>query len=92
MRNMTTKANSLVYDAKAKEALRNYMMHLKDSRSRLRQKKRDVEKELWAYGVGRGDEDGGRKEGVMREVARVYVGLGKEMEEVKRDLRRLQGS
>lgn len=92
MRTMATKANTMVYNAETKEALRNYMMHLKDSKSRLRQKKRDVEKELWAYGVGRDKDDGGRKEVVMREVARVYVELGKEVEEVKRDLRRLDGS
>lgn len=105
VRGMMGKARGLVYDGETREALRNYLGHLRDARGRMRQRKRDVEKELWGYGVGRSEEGGGRdgrggedqregkgrKEVVMREIARVYAGLGKEVEEVRRDLKRLEG-
>ncbi len=66
-------------------ALRNYAEHLRDSRSRLRQRQKDAEKELARYGVGR---EG--KEKVMREIARVYGEMGRQIQEVKRDIERLK--
>lgn len=75
-------------------ALGVYAEHLRDGRSRLAQREKEAQRELGRYGVGRReDEDGDRagKEKVMREVARVYGEMGKEVEEVRRDLERLKG-
>lgn len=80
-------ALNTVYTPEANEALKNYMEHLRDSRSRLRQRQKDAEKELERYGVGR---EG--KEKVMKEIARVYREMGKQIREVKMDMDRLKGA
>jgi len=54
----------------------------------LRERKDTAERILWGYGVGREDRD---KEKVMREIARVYKELQKEIAEVTRDVERLRG-
>jgi hypothetical protein len=73
-------------------ALRVYAEHLRDGRSRLVQRSKEAQRELARYGVGRREEDGDRagKEKVMKEVARVYGEMGREIEEVRRDLARLK--
>jgi hypothetical protein len=76
----------MVYTEEVKEALENYRSHLRDGRSRLRQRQRDAERELERYGVGR------EKEGLMREIARVYGEMGRQVEEVRRDVERLRNA
>jgi len=71
-------------------ALRSYAEHLRDVRSRLRQREKDARAELWRYGVGRGEGDG-RKQVVMREIARVYGELMGAVEEAREDVERLKG-
>lgn len=66
------------------------MRELRGGRERLRERAKVKERELWGYGVGR--EDGGGKEKIMREIARVWGELRGEMEDVKRDVERLMGS
>jgi len=46
---------------------------------------------LWGYGVGRKGEGESSKEKVMKEVARVYGELVREIGEVGRDVERLKG-
>lgn len=77
-------AQNAVYTPEVIEALRNYTGHLRDARSRLRQREKDAEMELSRYGFGREP-----KEKVMKEIARVYGQMTKEVEEVKKDLERL---
>jgi hypothetical protein len=77
-----------VYTAEVTDALRNYTEHLRVSRSRLREREREAGMELSRYGVGRDD----NKEKVMKEVARVYGEMGKQIDEVKKDVERLQSS
>jgi predicted RNA-binding protein len=78
-------AQNAVYTPEAVRALRNYAEHLRDARNRLKQRERDAEKELARYGVGRES-----KEKVMREIARVYGEMTKEIEEARKDLERLK--
>lgn len=81
-------ANGAIYTAPVCGALENYMAALRDGRERLRERERGAERALWGYGRGRED---GEKERVMREIARVYGELGREMEDVGRDVGRLKG-
>ncbi len=83
------RGEKLVYTDEVKNALGEYLRHLKDARHRLRDRKKDAERTLWGYGVGR--EDGGGKEKVMKEISRVYSELRKEVEEVGRDVEKLRG-
>lgn len=91
VRIMAAKAKGMVYNEETKDALRNYQIHLNDAQLRLEQKKRDVERVLWGYGIGREGEEGARKVAVMKEVARVWVGVNREVEEMRRDLEKLLG-
>lgn len=93
------------YTPEASRALANYAAHLRDARGRLAEAVRSLRAELRAYGVdvaggdGSGsdhDETGdGRqggnssKERVIREIARVYRDMTKQMEDVRDDLERL---
>jgi hypothetical protein len=82
----------MVYTDEVKGALGSYMDNLRSGRERLSERRREAERALWGYGVGR-QEDGGTagKEKMMREIARVYGELGKEVREVGRDIERLKG-
>ena len=82
------RGNKVVYTDEVNEALGNYMRNLRDGRERLRERKGDAERVLWGYGVGREE---GEKEKVMREIARVYGELRRELREVGKDVERLQG-
>lgn len=81
--------STVVYPPEVREAMVAYAAHLKDARARVEGRVRDLELELREYGVG--VEGGENKEKVMREMARVYRGMRKEVEEVKDDLQRLKG-
>ncbi|KAM0282852.1 hypothetical protein ACHAQH_002856 [Verticillium albo-atrum] len=76
-----------VYTPEAVSALTNYGVHLRDARMRVEESIRGLEMELEGYGVGAQSGEG--REGRMREMARVYRGMEKEIDEVKRDLKRL---
>lgn len=85
-----------VYTPEVARALGNYMGHLRDARGRLGEAIRNLRAELEAYGVegnsGQGQDEGrGRKtkEKTMREMARVYKEMGRQVDEVKADLERL---
>ena len=78
----------MLYTDEVTEALGNYMRNLRDGRERLRERRGDAERVLWGYGVGREE---GEKEKVMREIARVYGELMRELREVGRDVERLEG-
>jgi hypothetical protein len=83
------------YTPAALAALANYASHLRDAKARLNEAVHTRRGELAAYGVGvpgeGGTVDGTRdgKEKVMREMARVYRDMGRQMEEVRGDLERL---
>ncbi|KAH8885029.1 hypothetical protein GQ53DRAFT_729933 [Thozetella sp. PMI_491] len=85
-----------IYTPEVRGALQNYQGHLRDAKLRLAESIRTLQGELGAYGVGGGGRDGeeadggGRgKERTMREMARVYRDMGRQIEETKRDLDRL---
>ncbi|KAK3311905.1 hypothetical protein B0H66DRAFT_102327 [Apodospora peruviana] len=91
------------YSPEAVRALGNYMMHLRDAKARLAEGVRNKTAELEGYGVSLDDgneerEGVGRrrhsksdkgKERTMREMARVYREMGRQVEEVRGDLERL---
>lgn len=83
-------ARAEVYKPEAVAALAAYARHLKDGRARLGENIRSLEGELRAYGVGTeaDDEDTG-KERTMKEMARVYRDMERQIEEVRTDLERL---
>lgn len=86
------RGEKLVYTDQVKDALQEYVRNLRDGRERLRERRNEAERVLWGYGVGRTEEEGGgEKEKVMREIARVYGELVKEVAEVGRDVERLKG-
>jgi hypothetical protein len=80
-------ARNTIYTAEVSNALVNYKEQLRDGRARLRQRQKDAEKELERYGVGR---EG--KEKVMKEIARVYGEMGRQIREVRKDMERLKGA
>ncbi|RDL40279.1 Uncharacterized protein BP5553_00258 [Venustampulla echinocandica] len=91
-REKALKGEKMVYTPDVANALGRYMENLRDGRERLKDRKRGAERVLWGYGIGRRQEEGGReKERVMREIARVYGELLKEVEEAGRDVKRLKG-
>jgi hypothetical protein len=78
------------YSAEVLEALAVYKEHLRDARSRLRQRGKDAKASLRMYGMDVSGEGGdGRKEKVMKELARVYGECMGRLEDVKRDIERL---
>jgi len=79
-----------VYRPEVVEALGRYAGHLRDGKGRLREEIRGLEGELGRYGVDvvEGEGDGG-KERAMREMARVYRDMFRQVEEVRGDLERL---
>jgi hypothetical protein len=91
-REKDVKGKKIVYTPETVEALGRYKENLRDARERLNDRKRGAERVLWGYGVGRREEGGGKeKEKVMREIARVYGELEKEIRDVGRDVDRLRG-
>jgi hypothetical protein len=78
----------MVYTEQVKSALGNYMESLRDGMERLGERERDARRVLLGYGVGREDDT---KERTMREIARVYGELVREVGEVGRDVERLKG-
>jgi hypothetical protein len=86
------RGEKMVYTEPVKSALHEYVRNLRDGRERLRERRKEAERVLWGYGVGRTEEEGGvEKERVMREIARVYGEMVKEVREVGRDVERLKG-
>ncbi|KAK4245094.1 hypothetical protein C7999DRAFT_34555 [Corynascus novoguineensis] len=81
------------YTPEATRALTNYANHLRDAKGRLNEAIRSLKTELEAYGVDESDgETGGAtggKEKIMREMARVYRDINRQMEEARADLERL---
>jgi hypothetical protein len=82
------------YTPEAAQALANYASHLRDAKGRLNEAIQTRKGELEAYGVDAGESKGGGpkgggKEKVMREMARVYREMSRQMEEVRGDLERL---
>jgi hypothetical protein len=83
------------YTPEAVAALANYATHLRDAKARLNEAVHTLRGELAAYGVGVPGEGGtvegskGGKEKVMREMARVYRDMGRQVEEVRGDMERL---
>lgn len=87
-----------VYSPQAASALRKYAAHLRDAKGRVREDIAGLAEELGRYGVRVRDEDGdeGRggkgddgRERTLREMARVYRDMGRQIEEVRGDLGRL---
>lgn len=60
---------------------------MRSARERLKERKSYAERMLWGYGVGR-EGDKGR---LMKEIARTYREMQREVEEVRRDVGRLMG-
>lgn len=86
------RGEKMVYTEQVKSALQEYVRNLRDGRERLRERKKEAERVLWGYGVGRTEEEGGaEKEKVMREIARVYEEMITELREVGRDVEKLKG-
>ncbi|KAI6521169.1 hypothetical protein MCOR08_008232 [Pyricularia oryzae] len=88
------RARRNVYSPEAGEALEAYAAHLRDSKVRVFEACRARRAELAEYGVVEGDdEDGevemGKKEKAMRDLAKTYRDMGRQINEVKRDLDRL---
>ncbi|KAL1841807.1 hypothetical protein VTJ49DRAFT_6560 [Mycothermus thermophilus] len=77
-----------VYTPEAARALANYASHLRDAKARLAEAVNALQAELGAYGVGAAH-DANSKEKVLREMARVYRDMGKQVDEVRQDLERL---
>ena len=84
-----SRGEKLVYSDEVKSALWEYMRGLKDARERARDRRKHAEKILWGYGVGR--QDGGEKEKLMKEIARVYGEMMSEVKDVKKDVDKLRG-
>ena len=86
------RGRGMVYNEDVNAALEIYVRNLRDGRERLRERRTHAERVLWGYGVGRKEGEGGEeKEKVMKEIARVYGELSRELKEVGRDVERLKG-
>lgn len=82
------RGNKMVYTDDVKNALSEYQRSLRDSRERLKEKKRDLEKLLAGYGLGEPDGD---KRKIMQSIADKHADLEKEFKEVWRDIEKLKG-
>lgn len=78
----------MVYTEEVTHALENYSRELRVGKERLKERRREAEGKLWGYGIGR---DSGDKEKVLKECARVYGELGRELRGVERDVQKLTG-
>ncbi|CAG8953389.1 hypothetical protein HYFRA_00010137 [Hymenoscyphus fraxineus] len=91
-REKAIKGEKLVYNPQVVDALVRYKENLRDARDRMTDRKKQAERVLWGYGIGRREDEGGReKEKVMKEIAKVYGELNKEVRDVGRDVDRLRG-
>jgi len=96
---MMLMGKKMVYTPEVVDALGRYMENLRDGEGRLKQREKDAKMELGRYGVGRkedgregeGGNGGSNKERTMREIARVYGEMVKEVEEARGDILRLGG-
>lgn len=89
---LARKAEKMMYTDEVKSALENYLHNLKDGTERLKERRRDLERELWGYGVGREEGQGHEgKERTMKEIVRVYGKLLRDVTEVRKDVKRLTG-
>lgn len=80
-----------VYSPEVREALRNYASHIQDCQRRLSEAARTAQVELVEYGISIDGEPGDvRKERAMREAARTYRDMRRQVEEAQRDLSRLR--
>ncbi|KAG6024424.1 hypothetical protein E4U19_003699 [Claviceps sp. Clav32 group G5] len=77
-----------MYSPETISALANYSSHLKDAQMRAAERVRGLQEELADYGVG--DKSERDKEKTMREMARIHREMESQMEDVKKDLARLQ--
>lgn len=77
-----------VYSPEAVAALRNYANHLRDAKTRGSERIRGLEAEIGEYGVG--VQGGEAKEKTMREMARVYRDMARQMRDIRGDVDRLQ--
>ncbi|CAG9979114.1 unnamed protein product [Clonostachys byssicola] len=77
-----------IYTPEAISALRNYASHLRDAKVRAEERLRGLAAELGEYGVG---VDGGEgKEKTMKEMARVYRDMMRQVADAEGDLDRLE--
>lgn len=79
---------SETYTPEAVAALKSYASHLRDAKVRAEERIKVLTAELAEYGVGVNGGEG--KERTMREMARMYREMGRQMEDTKGDLDRLQ--
>ncbi|KAH7366878.1 hypothetical protein B0T11DRAFT_348017 [Plectosphaerella cucumerina] len=79
-----------VYSPDAVQALVAYSAHLRDARAQVQEAIAAARAELEEYGVGVPGEEA--KEARMREMAKAYRNMERELEEVTRDLNRLRGA
>ncbi|KAL2265868.1 hypothetical protein VTJ83DRAFT_6968 [Remersonia thermophila] len=77
-----------IYTPEAVRALANYTSHLRDAKGRLAEAVNALQAELGVYGVGAAD-GGNNKEQVLRDLARVYRDMDRQVGEVQEDLKRL---
>jgi hypothetical protein len=80
-----------VYTPEAARALSNYASHLRDAKARLEETVHALQAELDAYGAGAADDRAGgpAKDRALREMARTYRDLSRQVDEVRGDLERL---
>lgn len=83
----STNLDKDMYSLEALIAMKHYFSHLKDAQVRAAERVRGLQAELGEYGVG-ADKDGS-KEKAMKEMAQVYREMERQMEDVKKDLERL---
>lgn len=83
-----------VYTPEVREALRNYVAHVRDGQRRLKEAAKTSEVELAEYGVrphGHESDDGSAlKEKRFREIARAYREVRRQIDDTGRDLNRLR--
>lgn len=80
------KGRSEIYTPQAQTALRNYASHVRDAKIRTEERVKGLMAELGEYGVGVDE----AKERKMREMARVYRDMGRQMDDANGDLERLE--
>lgn len=84
-------AEKIIYTGVARQALEAYLVELRVAEERLGERGREAKRVLSAYGIGTNGVLASEKEKRMRETARVYGELLKELEGVKRDMKKLRG-
>ncbi|EGX89236.1 hypothetical protein CCM_07488 [Cordyceps militaris CM01] len=78
-----------VYSPEVVSALRTYGAHLRDAKIRGAERVRNLQRELKEYGVDADDGGGSAKEKTMREMAKAHEEIGRQVDEVTLDLKRL---